>query len=74
MVYSLSVKNFITLGKLMCLLLSYSLPFLTLLSVNVHTKNTKNELTCLVMGTVFLVMYIDVYICIVRMLFLPFDP
>ena len=36
-----SVKNVITLGILICLLLS-SLPLLVLLSVNVHTKNTRN--------------------------------
>ena len=45
------MKNVITLGKLIGLLL-FCLSFL--LSVNVHTKNT-NELACLVMGTIFLV-------------------
>ena len=48
------MKNAITLGKLMPLLLS-SLPHLVLLSVNVHTTNTRYELTHLVMGTIFLV-------------------
>ena len=47
------MKNVITLGKLIRLLLS-SLPLLILLSVNMHT-NTRNELTRLVMGTFFLV-------------------
>ena len=48
------MKNVITLGKLIRLLLS-SLPLLVLLSVNVHTKNTRIELARLVMGTIFLV-------------------
>ena len=43
------MKNVITLDKLIRLLLS-SLPFLVLLSVNVHAKNTRNELTHPVMG------------------------
>ena len=42
------------LGQFKCLLLS-SLPLLILLSVNMHTKNTRNELHRLVMGTIFLV-------------------
>ena len=50
------MKNIITLGKLIRLLLS-SLPLLVLLSVNVHTKNTRNELARLVMGTIFLVLH-----------------
>ena len=49
------MKNVITLGKLIGqLLFCLSL----LLSVNVHTKNTRNELARLVMGTIFLVMNI----------------
>ena len=48
------MKNVITLGKLICLLLS-SLPLVVLLSINVYTKNTRNELVYLVMGTIFLV-------------------
>ena len=47
------MKNFITLGKLIRLL--FSLPLLVLLSVNVHTKNTRYELARLVMGSIFLV-------------------
>ena len=54
MVYLSFVKNVITLGKLICVLLS-SLPLLVLPSVNVHTKNTTNELARLVMGTIVLV-------------------
>ena len=46
------MKNVITLGKLIGLLL-YCLPLL--LSVNVHTKNTRNVLAHPVMGTIFLV-------------------
>ena len=52
------MKKVITLGKLICLLLSF-LPLIVLLSVNVHTKNTRNELTRLVMRTVFLVIGYD---------------
>ena len=40
-------------------LLLSSLPLLVLLSVNVHTKNTRNELARLVMGTIFLVIFMD---------------
>ena len=47
-----------TLGKLIRLLFS-SLPLLVLLSVNVHTKNTRNELVRLVMGTIFLVLLVS---------------
>ena len=58
-----SVKNVITLGKLIGLLL-FCLPLLFLLSflflktptINIHTKNTRNELSRLVMGTIFLVL------------------
>ena len=53
------MKNVITLGKLIRLLLS-SFPLLLLLSVNVHTKDTRNELARLIMGTTFLV-YIHMY-------------
>ena len=49
------MKNIITLGKLIRLL--SSLPLLVLLSINVHTKNTRNELPRLVMGTIFLVLH-----------------
>ena len=43
------------MGKLIGLLL-FCLPLLLLLfSINVHTKNTRNELARLVMGTIFLV-------------------
>ena len=45
------MKNVITLGKLIRLL--SSLPLLVLLSVNMHTKNTRNELARLVMGIIF---------------------
>ena len=51
------MKNVKTLGKLIRLLLS-SLPLLVILSVNVRTKNTRNELARLVMGIVFLVIII----------------
>ena len=47
------MKNVITLGKLIGLLL-FCLPLFLFLSVNVHTKNTRNELSHLVMGTIFL--------------------
>ena len=50
MVHLQSVNNVITLGKLIGLLFLFCLPFLLL-----HTKNTKNELTRLVMGNIFLV-------------------
>ena len=42
------------------LLLLFCLPLLLLLSINMHTKNTTNELARLVMGTIFLV-YIYIY-------------
>ena len=49
------MKNVITLGKLIGLLLLFCLLLLLFfLSINVHTKNTRNELTRLVMGTFFL--------------------
>ena len=48
------MKNVITLGKLIRLLLS-SLPLLVFLSVNVRTINTRNELALLVVGIIFLV-------------------
>ena len=48
------MKNVIALGKLIGLLFS-SLPLLVLLSVNMHTKNSRDELARLVMGTTFLV-------------------
>ena len=82
------MKNVITLGKLIGLLL-FSLPLL--LSINMYTKNTRYELARLVMGTICLVderakrarhsqicsiknrdIYIKIYI--VHMSFLPFDP
>ena len=50
------MKNVISLGKLIRLLLS-SLPILVLLSVNVHTKNTRNEFARLVIGTIFLFIF-----------------
>ena len=56
----LYVKNVITLGKLICLLLS-SLPFLVLLSVNVHTKYIRNELARPVMGTIVLVISVFIF-------------
>ena len=52
------MKNVITCGKLIGLLL-FCLPLL--LSINVHTKNTRNEIACLVMGTIFL--SIQVFFC-----------
>ena len=49
------MKNVITLGKSVGLLLVlFCLPLL-LLSVTVHTKNARNELSFPVMGTIFLV-------------------
>ena len=48
------MKIIITLGKLIGLLL-FCLPLLLLLSVNMHTKNTSNELARPVIGTIFLV-------------------
>ena len=56
----LYVKNVITLGKVIGLLL-YSLPLLVLLSVNVHTKYTRNELARLVMGTIVLVISVFIF-------------
>ena len=56
----LYVKNVITLGNLIDLLLS-SLPLLVLLSVNVHTKYTRNELARLVMGTIVLVISVFIF-------------
>ena len=44
------MKNVTTLGKLIVLLLFR----LLLLSINMYTKNTRNELAHLVMGTIFL--------------------
>ena len=83
------MKIVITLSKLISLLFS-SLPLLVLLSVNVHTINTRNDLARLVMGTVFLVSLIgerakrgrhsqdcsieNPDIYVVCMSFLPFDP
>ena len=52
------MENVITLGKLIGLLL-FCLSLL-LLSVNVDTNNTRNELAHPVMGTIFLV-YIHVH-------------
>ena len=48
------MKNVITLGKLIGLLLLFCLPLL-FLSIHIHTKNIRNELTHLVMGTILLV-------------------
>ena len=48
------MKNAITLGKLLGLLLLFCLPLL-LLSIDVHTKNTSNELARLVMETILVV-------------------
>ena len=50
------MKNVITLGKLIGLLLLFSLSLL--LSVNVHTKTTRNELAHLVMGTIYSILHI----------------
>ena len=47
------MENVISLGKLIGLLLLFSLPLL-LISINVHTKY-KTEFARLVMGTIFLV-------------------
>ena len=46
------MKNVITLGKLIGLLL---LCLLLHLTINVHIKNTSNEITRVVMGTIFLI-------------------
>ena len=43
------------MGKLIGLLLLVCLPLLLLLSINVHTKNARNELARLAKGTIFLV-------------------
>ena len=49
------MKNAISLGKLLgLLLLLFCLPVL-LLSIDVHTKNTSNELARLVMETILVV-------------------
>ena len=47
------MKNFISLGILISLLLLVCL--LLLLTIKVHTKNARNELARLAMGTIFLV-------------------
>ena len=47
------MKNVITLGKLIGLLLLFCLPLLLLLSINVHTKKIKGMSS---LGTIFLVM------------------
>ena len=52
MVYLQSVKDVTTFGKLIGLLL-FCLPLL--LSINMYTKKTRNELARLGMGTIFLV-------------------
>ena len=57
------MENVITLGKLIVLLLLFCLPLL--LSVNVHTKNTRNALARFVMGTIFLVVLYDVVVYLV---------
>ena len=49
------MKNVISLGKLIGLLVLFYLPLLLLLSINVHKKNKRNELARLVMGTISLV-------------------
>ena len=48
-------------GKLIGLLLLFCLPLL-LLSINMHTKNTRNELAHLVMGTIFLVRKVALFL------------
>ena len=65
------MKNVITLGKLIGLLLLFCLLLLLLLSVlflktptsyiNVHTKNTRNELARLGMETIFLVIIVKLF-------------
>ena len=47
-------------GKLIGLLL-FCLPLL-LLSINMHTKNTRNELARLVIGTIFLVRKVALFL------------
>ena len=49
------MKNVITSGKLIGLLLLFCLPLLLFLSIDVHTKYARNEFARLVMGTIFLV-------------------
>ena len=51
------MKNVIALSKLIGL----SLFCFLLLSINVHAKNSRNELARLVMGTIFLVVVLCVY-------------
>ena len=59
------MDNVITLGKLIGLLLLFHLLFLVSISflktptINVHTKISRDELACPVMGIFFLV-YIDI--------------
>ena len=55
------MKNVITLGKLIRLLLT-SLPVLVLLSVDMHAKITRTELARLVMGTIFLVILQKIHV------------
>ena len=52
------MKNIVTLGKLIGLLLLFHLLFLLFIlfqPLNVHIKNTRNELARPVKGTIFLV-------------------
>ena len=67
MVYLLSVKNVISVGKFIGLLL-FCLPLLLLLLLSIlkgHTKNSRNELVRLVMGTIFLVVLTQIYIHVI---------
>ena len=48
------MKNIITFGKLISLLLMFRVPLLLFLSINIHTKNTRKEFARHVMGTIFL--------------------
>ena len=49
------MKNVITFGKLISLLLMFCLPLLHFLSINIYTKITRNEFVRPVMATIFLV-------------------
>ena len=61
MVYLKSVENVITLGKLIGLLFLFCLPLLSILFL----KTKRNDLAHPVMGTIFLVMYIIMSVCLV---------
>ena len=57
------MKDVITLCKLIGLLLLFCFPLFLFLSINVHTKNTRNEFARPIMGNSFLVIILYDMIC-----------